>query len=51
VLFRSYGMFWSSSEYLPTHALFRTLFNYNNTVSVNGNGKKIGLSVRCLQDN
>jgi uncharacterized protein (TIGR02145 family) len=49
--FGSTGYWWSSSDYDATYTLGRTLIYNTNSVGRGTFHKKIGFSVRCLQDN
>jgi hypothetical protein len=49
--FGSTGYWWSFSDYDATYALGRTLIYNTYSVGRSTYHKKIGFSVRCLQDN
>lgn len=47
---RTYGYWWSSTEYSPTDAYFRDMYYNYNDVDKSTNIKQGGFSVRCLKD-
>ena len=46
----NYGLWWSSTESMDTHALHRFLDYSSDNSGGYGNGKRNGFSVRCLRD-
>ena len=45
-----YGDFWSSSELSSNYAWYRSLSYYSSNVNRSNYDKRIGFSIRCLQD-
>lgn len=46
----SLGVWWSSTEYLPYYAFYRSLQYYNVIMARSDNYKLVGFSVRCIKD-
>ncbi len=45
------GGWWSSTEYYGSSAAWNRMLNYfNSNISLSGNGKRYGFSVRCVRD-
>jgi uncharacterized protein (TIGR02145 family) len=47
---RTYGYWWSASEFDNTNAYFRSMFSGDIAVIKNNWSKKFGFSVRCIKD-